>query len=81
MGKNKDFFLDLREGEEYYNVFMTKQTFQDIPKHLADSFYFNEIQQRETKELAENETFKLLVKRVRKAKKDLRDFKFDYFNK
>lgn len=81
MGANKNFFNELREEEEYLNCFMRINTWNDIPKNLKEQIYFNEIQQKETKELNLDETFCELVKKYNKAKKELRDYKFNYFNK
>jgi len=76
MKGSKEFFEELRHNEEWCNCFMTKEIYNGIYFELKEQIVLNEVRQK-NKELEQDENYINLVKKVSKAKKELRNYEFD----
>ena len=76
MNNYKDFQDSIKDGEEYVNCSMSINTFNGIDFELQQLMYQSDIRQKNTK-FKDDETHQMLVKKVSKAKKELRNYEFD----
>ena len=76
MNNYKDFQDSIKDGEEYVNCSMAISTFNGIDFELQELMYQSDIRQKNTK-FKNDETHQSLVKKVSKAKKELRNYEFD----
>ena len=60
MLSSKQFFEDLKEGQEYMSCLMTKEVYSGIDFELREQMYMTEIRQK-NEALKEDETHKKLV--------------------
>jgi len=72
----KDFFIHLRDGEEYYNCLMTREVFMTIPLDQRNHISISEVRQKNIA-FVEDETHKILVKDLSKAKSKLIEYEFN----
>lgn len=75
MKSNKEFFEELREGDEYLNVFMTKEVYNGIDLELRQLMTDPEIRQK-SEVFKNDEQHKALTKEYSRAKKELRNYEF-----
>jgi len=80
MKSSKDFFMELREGEEYLNCFMTKEVYNGIDFELRQLMTDPEIRQKNSS-FKNDETHKKLIGNVNKAKRELRNYEYDINHK
>ena len=76
----KEFFGELREGDEYMNCFMTKEVYSGIELELRERIGVNEVRQKNDL-FKDDPTHQELVKKVSKAKRELRDYEYDLNHK
>jgi hypothetical protein len=69
----KEFFIQLRDGEEYYSCMMHPDTYHSIPAHLKESIVLNEVRQKNDS-FVNDELHKGLVKDVKKARERLLEY-------
>lgn len=79
MISSKDFFMQLREGEEYCNCFMTKDVYSGIDHELREHIVVNSIRQKNSS-FEGDEVHKELLRNVTKAKKELTKYEFEANN-
>ena len=72
----KEFFTHLRDGEEYYNCLMTREVFMTLPLDQRNHISISEVRQKNIS-FIEDETHKILVKDLSKAKAKLIDYEFN----
>ena len=72
----KEFFTHLRDGEEYYNCLMTREVFMTIPLDQRNHISISEVRQKNIA-FIEDETHKILVKDLSKAKSKLIEYEFN----
>jgi len=73
---SKDFFQQLREGDEYLNCFMTKEVYSGIDHELRERISVNEVRKK-NKDFETDDTHKQLIKDLSKAKKALINYEYD----
>jgi hypothetical protein len=76
----RDFYNDLSNGEEYITCMMNINTFNGLDFEAQQLMYQSEIRQKNDK-FKDDDVHKEYVKRISKAKKDLRDYEFNINNK
>ena len=81
MKRSKDIFLEMQEEEAYLTCIIKQSDYNAFNEETRSKIGVSTIQQLESREMKDNDVYKGLIRNVEKAKKDLRDFKFDYFNK
>ena len=72
----KEFFTHLRDGEEYYNCLMTREVFMTLPLDQRNHISISEVRQKNIS-FIKDETHKILVKDLSKAKAKLIDYEFN----
>ena len=72
----KEFFTHLRDGEEYYNCLMTREVFMTLPLDQRNHISISEVRQKNIA-FIEDETHKILVKDLSKAKSKLIEYEFN----
>ena len=72
----KEFFTHLRDGEEYYNCLMTREVFMSLPLDQRNHISISEVRQKNIS-FIKDETHKILVKDLSKAKAKLIDYEFN----
>ena len=72
----KEFFTHLRDGEEYYNCLMTREVFMTLPLDQRNHISISEVRQKNIS-FIEDETHKILVKDLSKAKSKLIEYEFN----
>ena len=72
---SKEFFEQLREGDEYLNCFMTKEVYSGIDLELREHIVVNRVRQK-NESFKNDETHKELLKNKLKADKILSDYEF-----
>lgn len=72
----RTFQESLNEGDEYVNCTMATSTFNGIDFELRELMYQSDIRQKNSK-FKDDEVHKVLVKKVSKAKKELRNYEFN----
>lgn len=70
MLSNKEFFEQLREGEEYLSCLMSKETYSGIDFEMREMMLLGDIR-RKNSELKHDEHHKKLISNISKAKRDL----------
>ncbi len=70
MLSNKEFFEQLREGEEYLSCLMTKDTYSGIDFEMREMMLLGDIRVKNS-ELKHDEHHKKLISNISKAKKEL----------
>lgn len=70
-----EFFNQLEEGDEYLSLLCTKQVYASIDPLLVDKIAINNIRQK-NESFKEDDNHKDLVKKLRKAKKELQDYEY-----
>lgn len=70
MLSNKEFFEQLREGEEYLSCLMSKETYSGIDFEMRDMMLVGDVR-RKNSALNQDENHKKLIGKISKAKKDL----------
>lgn len=76
MISNKDFFGELREGDEYLNCFMTKEVYGGIEHELRERIAVNEVRKK-NRDFENDETHKELLRDYSKAKSKLINYEYD----
>lgn len=77
---SKDFFMELRQGDEYLSCFMTKEVYSGIELELRDRIVVNEVRQTNDK-FKDDPTHKNLIKTLYKAKKEVRNYEYEQNHK
>ena len=72
----KEFFEELRNGQEWVSCLMTKECYSGIDLEAKKRIVVNSVRQKNDG-FADDEAHKELVKKVAKAKKELRNYEFD----
>jgi hypothetical protein len=80
MKGSKEFFEELREGEEYVSVMMSMDVYNGISLENRLRMTDPKVRQKNSK-FTNDETHKELVKKVAKANKELRDYEFNINHK
>lgn len=80
MMTNKMFFGQLQEEQEYYNCFMTAETFSGIAHELREQILVNTVQ-KVNNAFKTDELHKSLVREVSRAKSELIKYEFEQNNK
>jgi len=80
MKGSKEFFDELREGEEYVSVMMSMDVYNGISLENRLRMTDPKVRQKNSK-FTNDETHKELVKKVAKANKELRDYEFNINHK
>jgi len=75
MISNKEFFEQLREGEEYLSALMTKQTYSGIDFEMRQLIVVGDVRQKNT-QLNQDDEHKRLVRELSKAKAKLIDYEY-----
>ena len=75
----QEFFASLNDGEEYFSLLCDKDTYIEIPQELMTYIVVNSIRQK-NESFKDDEAHKELVKKLRKAKKELQDYEYDKNN-
>ena len=73
---SKQFFEELREGDEYLNCMMKKEVYNGIDFELRERIVVNTVRQKNS-QLKDDEVHKELLKNKAKADKELRDYEFE----
>ena len=73
---SKQFFEELREGDEYLNCMMKKEVYNGIDFELRERIVVNTVRQKNS-QLKDDEVHKELLKNKSKADKELRDYEFE----
>jgi len=76
---SNQFFEQLNEGEEYLSLLCTKDIYSLIPMDLTKEIVINNIRKK-NESFKEDEQHKELVKKLRKAKKELQNYEYDKNN-
>ena len=76
MISSKDFFEELRDGDEYLSTLMTKEVYHGIDLEFRDRMVVNTIRQKNTK-FEHDEYHKELVREVSKSKAKLRNYEYN----
>jgi len=76
MKTSKQFFEELREGDEYLSCMMTKEVYNGIDLENRERIVVNTVRQKNSK-FKNDEVHKALVKKVTKVNKELRDYEFE----
>jgi hypothetical protein len=76
MKTSKEFFEELREGDEYLSCMMTKEVYNGIDLENRERIVVNTVRQKNSK-FKNDEVHKALVKKVTKVNKELRDYEFE----
>ncbi len=76
MVTSKDFFNELREGDEYLNCFMTKEVYGGIDMELRELISVNEVRKK-NRDFENDETHRKLVRDLSKAKSELIKYEFN----
>lgn len=71
----QEFFSQLEEGDDYLSLLCTKQTYASIDPLLVDLMVLNSVRQK-NESFKEDDNHKELVKKLRKAKKELQDYEY-----
>ena len=77
---SKEFFNSLQDGEEYLNVFMTKDTYSVINEELRPLMVLNQVRQKNSS-FVNDDNHKELLKNKLKADKAIIDYEFNTNNK
>jgi hypothetical protein len=72
---NKEFFEELRNGDEYLNCFMTKEVYSGIEQEYRERIVVNTVRKKNI-DFQKDETHKQLIRDVSKAKKELIKYEF-----
>ncbi len=70
MLSNKEFFEQLREGEEYLSCLMSKETYSGIDFEMREMMILGDVRVKNS-ELKHDEHHKKLISNISKAKRDL----------
>lgn len=73
---SKQFFEELREGDEYLNCMMKKEVYNGIDFELRERIVINTVRQKNS-QFKDDEVHKELLKNKSKADKELRDYEFE----
>ena len=76
MLSNKQFFEQLREGDEYLNCFMTKEVYSGIDFELRERIAVSEVRQKNNS-FENDETHKALLKDMAKLKTKRINYEYD----
>ena len=80
MLSNKQFFEQLREGDEYLNCFMTKEVYSGIDFELRERIAVSEVRQKNNS-FENDETHKALMKDMAKLKTKIINYEYDLNHK
>jgi len=80
MKSAKEFFEELREGDEYLSLLSTKEVYNGIDFELRERMVVNTVRQKNSS-FANDENHKKLILKVSKAKKELRNYEFEQNHK
>ena len=72
---SSDFFKSLKDGQEYLNCFMVKDTYALIPEGLRPLIFVNKVRQK-NEAFKNDPTHKELLKQKLKADTALSDYEF-----
>jgi len=76
MKGSKEFFEELRNGQEWLSCLMTKECYSGLEFEARERIAVTSVRQKNDL-FTEDEEHKDLVKKVAKAKKELRNYEFD----
>lgn len=76
MKTSKQFFTQLREGEEYYNCFMSAEVFNGIDFELQQQIVVSSVRQKNS-DFEKDEQHRALLREVAKAKSKLQEYEFN----
>ena len=76
----KEFFEELRDGDEYLSLLTTKEVYNGIDLELRERMVVNTVRQKNSK-FQDDDNHKKLVINVSKAKKELRNYEYDQNHK
>ena len=71
----KQFFEELREGEEYLSLMASKQVYFGIDHELREQMYSSSVRQKNS-DFKDDPNHQQLVKNVSKAKNELTDYEY-----
>ena len=80
MINSKQFFEELREGDEYMSLLATKEVYSGIDLELRERMVVNTVRQKNSK-FKDDDNHKKLAINVSKAKKELRNYEYDQNHK
>ena len=80
MKSSKEFFEELREGDEYLSCMMTKEVYSGIDLENRERIVITKVRQKNSK-FKEDEYHKELLKKKSKIDKELRDYEFNINHK
>jgi hypothetical protein len=80
MLSNKQFFEQLREGDEYLNCFMTKEVYSGIDFELRERIAVSEVRQKNNS-FENDETHKALMRDMAKLKTKIINYEYDLNHK
>ena len=80
MKGSKEFFEQLREGDEYLTLLTTKEVYSGIELELRNRMVVNTVRQKNNS-FKDDDNHKELVKNLSKAKKELRNYEYSQNHK